>query len=262
MKSAVAPVSDPTRPLLDLPTAAAVARDASDEAKDHLLRLASIGELTASILHEANGQIMCVLLNVDRLERASRDAQSQESLRAVREGVQAIRELSRSVTLLARDAAPRFAPVDVSAIVRAALRLTAARVHSVARVVEVLGVTPPVRGDATLLLQVAVNVLLNAADACEARGPEIGLVRVTVGTDEGSDVLVSFFDTGIGLSLEQATRVFDPFFTTKEPGKGTGLGLSLAKRIVEDVGGRITFRSDPGVGTVVCLVLPAMKQEE
>jgi signal transduction histidine kinase len=232
------------------------------ESVAHLSRLAAIGELGASILHQVNGPLTYVLFNLDQLERTASGAESLEALRAVREGVESIRNLSRDATLLARGAERRPDAVDLAQVVRSAARLTAARVGLVATVVVEVGPAPSVRGDATWLLQVLVNALLNAADACEASGGSARTIRVTLGTDTRGDALVSIADNGAGVSPEHVGRVFEPFFTTKEPGRGTGLGLSLAKRIVEQAGGRITFESTQGVGSVVSVVLPAIRDDE
>jgi two-component system NtrC family sensor kinase len=229
---------------------------------DHVQRLAMIGELAASILHQVNGPLTYLLFNLDILERAFTGPASREALRGAREGADLIRELSRDVTLLARTSSQRLAAVDVRSVVRSALRITGARVHSVASVVEELSASPRVRGDATLLLQVLVNGLLNAADACEASVGRGHVVRISVGTDHCGNARISIADDGAGLRPDRVARVFERFFTTKEAGKGTGLGLAVAKRIVERAGGTIAFDSSEGVGSVLHILLPAMGDDE
>jgi signal transduction histidine kinase len=213
----------------------------------HLHRLAAIGELTASILHQVNGPLNYLLLNLDHLEGVATDRASAELLGAARRGAEIIRQLSQDVTMLARGAEHPWSTVDLHAVVRSALRIAEARLRLAATLVEELKAMPPVRGDPTQLLHVFVNGLLNAADAC---------IRVTAGTDPRGDAVISIADDGAGLPPELVGRVFEPFFTTKEPGKGTGLGLSLAKRLVEQLGGRLAFESTLGVGTVLRVTLP------
>jgi len=228
----------------------------------HLNRLAVLGELTASVLHQVNGPLTFVLLNLQRLERdASNDQGMLEAVRAAFEGAEMIRAMSRDVTLFARGGTRVFGEVDLATTTRAARRIVEARVRSVAAFVEEVGAAPRVRGDATRLLQVVVNVLLNAADACEASGVAERTIRMTLGTDAHGDAMIAIADDALGLAPESAARVFDAFFTTKAPGSGTGLGLSLAKEIVEEAGGRITFESALGVGTTVRVVLPALRVE-
>jgi two-component system, NtrC family, sensor kinase len=143
--------------------------------------------------------------------------------------------------------------------VRTAERIVEARVRSVAELREEIAPAPLVRGDPTRLLQVVVNVLLNAADACEASGLRGRSVHVALAADVRGDATLAISDNALGTTPADAERVFEPFFTTKEPGKGTGLGLALAKQIIADSGGHITFESAIGLGTTVRVVLPASR---
>jgi signal transduction histidine kinase len=228
----------------------------------HLRRLAVIGELAASILHQVNGPLTYLLLNIDQAERAAGTAEAVAALHEARHGAEIIRDLSRDVTLLARGASQRAGTVDVRTVLASALRITSARIQSAASVIEEGTASPRVRGDATLLLQVLVNGLLNAADACEASSVRQHTIRVSLATDLRGNAVVAIADDGVGLPSERAARVFEPFFTTKEPSRGTGLGLSLAKRIVEDAGGQIRFDSVEGVGSVLRVTLPALDEDE
>lgn len=228
-----------------------------DDAHSH--RLATLGELTASILHQVNGPLTYLLLNLERLEVNARDGATRETVRAAREGAELIRDIARDVTLLARGGGRASSIVNVGDVVRAAVRIAGARLRFAAQLFEETSAVPLVRADPTRLLQVVVNVLLNAADACEASGLSGRAVRVTLATDAQGDAALSIVDNADGLGPEDSARVFLPFFTTKAPGKGTGLGLALAKQIVEDAGGRITFESTRGAGTSVRIVLPAVR---
>jgi len=72
----------------------------------------------------------------------------------------------------------------------------------------------------------------------------------------GSRIHIEFIDNGSGIPAKDLTRIFDPVYTTKEPGKGTGLGLSVSLRIIEDIGGDIRVKSEPGKGTKIIVILP------
>ena len=102
--------------------------------------------------------------------------------------------------------------------------------------------------------QVFVNLIKNALDAVETRGPR-GEVRVEVVRNVANvDIRVS--DNGVGIAPENVQRVFEPFFTTKEVGRGTGLGLPITARIIERFGGAIRIESEHGKGTTFIVALP------
>lgn len=117
---------------------------------------------------------------------------------------------------------------------------------------------PPVSAQANQLVQVFVNLLLNAEQAIrEVR--DRGTVRVRLGQANGQ-VWVSFQDDGPGIQPNILSKIFDPFFTTKPPGKGTGLGLSICMALVKQYGGNIEAQNAPGGGSVFTVLLPAGKQ--
>jgi len=104
------------------------------------------------------------------------------------------------------------------------------------------------------LFQVFVNLLKNALDAVEPRGPR-GRVRIRVAR-EAERVEIRFADNGTGIAEDDLRRVFEPFFTTKDVGKGTGLGLPISARIVERCGGTVRIESEEGKGSTVTVSLP------
>ncbi|NUQ19708.1 MAG: response regulator, partial [Gemmatimonadaceae bacterium] len=113
-----------------------------------------------------------------------------------------------------------------------------------------------VHADPGQLEQVIVNLVVNARDAMPNGG------TLTIATENGRGASAGWVrllvrDTGTGMSEATRTRVFEPFFTTKEPGKGTGLGLATVYGIVTQSGGRIEVESEPGVGTLFMIELPA-----
>lgn len=124
------------------------------------------------------------------------------------------------------------------------------------------------QGDACLLQQMLVNLCLNARDAMPAGGQlRLRVQRVELSSTycdshaalrPGPHVLLTVSDTGCGMPPEVRERIFEPFFTTKEVGKGTGLGLSMAHGVVKQHGGEMNVYSEPGVGTVIKIHLPAV----
>ncbi len=108
-----------------------------------------------------------------------------------------------------------------------------------------------VLGSSNHLLQVLINILLNAKDA-SPRGSVVS-VAVTAGT---SEVTIAIRDHGVGIAPEHLAKVFDPFFTTKDVDKGTGLGLAISHGIIERHRGRIEVDSELGRGTTFRVMLP------
>jgi signal transduction histidine kinase len=117
---------------------------------------------------------------------------------------------------------------------------------------------PPVPVDIQQMNQVFMNIILNAADAMEGNGKLTLKTYRSAGRDR---VCIEISDTGPGIPEEVLPHIFDPFFTTKEQGKGTGLGLSLVYGIVENHGGRISARNNPGQGATFIIELLSAEQD-
>jgi len=106
------------------------------------------------------------------------------------------------------------------------------------------------------IVQILLNLLLNAADACDGRGT----VRTGVRTSP-DEVRISISDTGVGIPADARNRLFTPFFTTKEQGKGVGLGLFISESIARRHGGRIDIASTPGAGSTFTLCVPRLSED-
>jgi signal transduction histidine kinase len=129
-------------------------------------------------------------------------------------------------------------------------------------VVKDYGQVPDIVCAPAQLNQVFLNIITNAAHACEDKGE--GTLRLKTYTEK-NDAVVQISDNGKGIPQEVINKIFDPFFTTKPVGKGTGLGLSISRKIVEDGhNGRIAVKSKVGVGTDFFIYLPlqAKKTQE
>jgi len=126
-----------------------------------------------------------------------------------------------------------------------------------------------VLADPDKLKQVFLNLSMNAIDAMGANQTKnesqknMLSIKTSLPTETKADkrvnkskIHIELIDNGSGISAEDLTRIFDPFYTTKEPGKGTGLGLSVSLRIIEDIGGDIKVKSEPGKGTKIIVILP------
>ena len=123
-----------------------------------------------------------------------------------------------------------------------------------------LDATALVRGSAVELSQILVNLLVNAADACDersSRGEQGYQPTVVISvTRSGERVQLCIEDNGVGMSEETKNRAFMPLFTTKQGARGTGLGLSLVRRLIDRHGGSVRVSSTPGAGTTFTVSLP------
>jgi CheY-like chemotaxis protein len=114
---------------------------------------------------------------------------------------------------------------------------------------------PCVRGNPTRLEQLFFNLIVNAAQAVSELGPTERRIQISLRAAD-SQVLVEIEDNGCGMSENVLRHAFEPFFTTRPLGVGAGLGLAICKRIVDDLAGQITLRSQPLLGTCVRIQLP------
>lgn len=112
---------------------------------------------------------------------------------------------------------------------------------------------PSVRGDANQLIQVLMNIMINAQQAMDG---EPGTITIESDSPNAGVVKIRITDTGPGMPEETRKKIFEPFFTTKVSGKGTGLGLAVTYGIIKDHGGDIRVESEPGEGATFIITLP------
>jgi PAS domain S-box-containing protein len=230
-------------------------------------RLAALGTLAAGIAHEVNNPLSWVVANlaiarerVDALREGAPGADAAgalaDALADAAEGAERVRRIVHDLRAFSRSDAERRGPVDVAGAARTALNIVRSEFRSRARVVERCEAGARAAADEGRLVQVLVNLLLNAAQAIAPGEPEANEVRIEVARS-GDGVVVRVADTGCGMSADVLARIFDPFFTTKPQGVGTGLGLSICHGIVASFGGRIEVDSAPGAGSTFEILLPA-----
>ncbi len=228
-------------------------------------RLASLGQLAASVAHEINNPISGVLNLSMLMQRILRDdgvppGRVEEFRKYLSQVVSETSRVGRIVMdLLAfsRRSKPQSTSSDLNAIVRATLSLVSHRLKlgNVDLELNLQPDLPPVPCDSSQMQQVLINLVMNGAEATYKRGH--GKVWVSTRHQEKEDaVVLEIKDDGEGIPPENMSKIFDPFFTTKEEGKGVGLGLAVVYGIVEAHSGDIEARSSPGEGTVFRVTLP------
>lgn len=232
-------------------------------------RMITVGTLAAGVGHEINNPLTYVLGNLDIIAEevealspslnADRRAELIELLYEARDGAERIRKIVRGLRTFARGEREERTLIDMRAVVEVALQLSHSALRVVAHVTCDLQPTPPVMADESQLVQVLVNLLINAAHALAPTPMEQNFVRVEVRTDDAGRVMLVVADNGPGMTDAVARRVFEPFFTTKGVGEGTGLGLSIVHNIVTGFGGTVTCETAPGAGATFRVVFPAVR---
>lgn len=221
-------------------------------------RLAAIGELAASIVHEIKNPVQVLLLQLDVMKRGTHIPNAEELLR---QQVSRLQEITKRLMNFARNVNEDFEiqPTDVNKAVLDTIALVEHeyKLDKIDFELDLEGQLPLIPGNASYLQQVFLNLAINARDAM----PRGGKVTIKTYTD-GLHVVVSFSDTGHGIPREQLDKIFQPFFTTKEEGKGTGLGLAISRKIINQHQGDISVESEVGRGTTFIIKLPLRRSAE
>lgn len=226
-------------------------------------RLASLGQLSASVAHEINNPVAGVLNLAMLLQRmlkedgipAGRVEEFRKYLGQVVSEVTRVGRIVSDLLAFSRRSKPQRAPTDLNRIVTMTLSLVQHKMKlSNVTVATRLGDNlPAAHCDQSQVQQVVLNLLLNAAEATVGK-PER---RVEVATSTADAmVLLTVSDNGEGIPPENLAKIFDPFFTTKSEGKGVGLGLAVSYGIIQAHGGDIEVKSTVGQGAAFTVSLP------
>lgn len=220
----------------------------------HQEKMAAFGQLAAGVAHEMGNPLASVEAQLQLLDEARLAPDDASVVGTVRQEVMRLRRILREMVDFARRRRDEATLVPVQTVVRDALRLVRhdPRMRGVSTLEEFDPETPPVFMIEDHLMQVTLNLLLNAIDAM----PEGGTLRIEV-KPAGAHVALRVHDSGVGMDHATLGRCFEPLFTTKGPGKGTGLGLSISRDILRAVAGEVELHSAPGKGTTAVVMLPA-----
>jgi signal transduction histidine kinase/CheY-like chemotaxis protein len=218
-------------------------------------KLEAVGRLAGGIAHDFNNLLTVINGCAEILEHTFRDDpdRAAELLRDLRRAGDKAAALTGQLLAFSRQKVFAPHPVNLNELVTETAGLLG-RVISEAVTVRVDAAArfPVARAESGLVTQILFNLAVNARDAM----PHGGTLTLATGNPGPDWVRLSVADTGCGMTDEVKARIFEPFFTTKEVGKGTGLGLATVFGIVETLGGKIQFRSEPGRGTTFEIDLP------
>lgn len=224
------------------------------EAQAHVLhqeKMAAFGLLAAGIAHEVGNPLTSISSLVQMLQRRDADEYTHRKLGLVSGQLKRIQTTLRELVEFSRPASDARTRVALADVLDEALNIAKYYKRTRGRLATppIPADLPPLVGVKDQLVQVFLNLVLNALDAVGRDGKvELSVARVA----DGVEVAVS--DTGCGIDAASAARLFRPYFTTKA--HGTGLGLFVTRRLVTDHGGGIAFDSAPGRGTTFRVWLP------
>jgi PAS domain S-box-containing protein len=252
-------------------------------------KMISLGVLVAGMAHEINNPNNFIMMNAPILSKAWNNitpvldsyyrengdfivagiAYSQMRNRipqlftGIGEGAERIKNIVQNLKDYARQESSKLnQDVDVNQVLKAALTLldNLLKKSTEALTVKYSKRLPGVRGNSQRIEQVLINVIQNACQALPDPGRSIGIS--TRYDEKNKRVIIQVKDKGVGIPEKDIKRILDPFYTTRRDSGGTGLGLSVSAGIIEDHGGRLEFRSKPGTGTTVSIILPVASGEK
>jgi signal transduction histidine kinase len=247
----------------------------------HAERISALGHLSTGMAHEISNPLSFLLLDLDRKQELFKDIDKinsefqkikeekidssmikniaqdlpqilnelNEISHATKDGLNRISEVVKTVKSYGRMDEGKSETIKLEECLNVALRLIKPKVKNRIQIIKEFTDTHPMNANPGRIVQVALNLLLNAIQAIEKEG------RITVRTLEKDDqVIIEIEDTGKGIPQESLKDIFTPYFTTKTD--GTGLGLGIVNNIVFDYGGTVSVQSELGVGSCFRVLFP------
>ncbi|TAN39834.1 MAG: PAS domain S-box protein [Nitrospirae bacterium] len=214
-------------------------------------KLSALSRISAGVAHEIGNPLTSISSYVQILREMEQDAFTQESLDTIAKHINRIADIVRQMSSFARTRTSDLRHYDVQNLINQTLDLVKydKRMKHITIRRDIPEGLPQVTADETQIIQVLMNIILNAADAM----PGGGDLDITArGLDK--EVEIAIADTGSGIPAEYVEKIFDPFFTTKE--MGTGLGLAVSYNIIKSYQGDIQVENRPEGGTVFRVRLP------
>jgi len=224
-------------------------------------KMASLGKLAAGVAHQLNNPLGGITLFAKLvLEEYELEEGAREDLQRILKDAQRCRDTVKELLEFARQTRQEMRPHDINqAISRTLFLLENQAIFQNIDIEKNLAPDLPlIPSDIQQLNHMFMNIILNAVEAMEGKGK---LTLKTTLSSNRERLLIEISDTGPGIPEDILPQIFEPFFTTKEEGKGTGLGLSLVYSIVENQGGSVTARSQPGEGTTFLIELPLTRED-
>lgn len=233
-----------------------------------------LGHLAGGIAHDFNNMLAGIMASAELLKR--RIAEDDKNMRFVNTIINAASrsaELTRELLAFSRKGQITFVPVSIHETIDSVIALLERTIDkNITIETRLLAENPVVTGDAVLLQSALLNLAVNSRDAMPSGGT-LSFATTTVTLDAtieltqpfeitpGQFLELTLSDTGTGMTKDVIEHIFEPFYTTKGHGKGTGLGLATVYGTIKNHHGAINIYSEPGMGTVFKVYLPACCEE-
>ncbi|MCP4106410.1 MAG: PAS domain-containing protein [Desulfobacteraceae bacterium] len=231
----------------------------------HQDKMASLGKLSASVVHEINNPIAGILNLLMLMKRITGEGPVEEKeidqfnqyLNLMETETRRISRIVSNLLAFSRQSKIDMRTLDLSHLIETTLFMNSnlLKINRIKVEKNLEPNLPLLVGSEDQLQQVFMNLISNAAEAMEGKGGGVLLIETHFSLSN-NNITISFSDTGVGIPSKNESKLFEPFFTTKKKGKGVGLGLSVAYGIIKEHGGCINVESEVGKGTTFKVVLP------
>jgi two-component system sensor histidine kinase PhcS len=217
-------------------------------------KLASLGRMSAGIIHEINNPLNFATTGLFTLRKKGKhlapeqQADYAEILTDVEDGLKRVQNIVSDLRMFTHPNTEQLDPLSIAEVITPALRFLSNEWRDIVQIEQKLAEHQTIWANKNKLIQVMVNILQNSLDALKIKSfahdekPSIWIE----GRVENGQSILSVRDNGVGIDAKHLDKIFDPFFTTKEVGQGMGLGLSISYSIVQEYGGKISVKTEPG----------------
>jgi len=222
--------------------------------KENEMKLASLGRMSAGIIHEINNPLNFATTGLFSLRKKSKHLAAEQQpeyaaiLTDVEDGLKRVQTIVSDLRMFTHPSTEQVDAVPVAEVVTPALRFLSNEWRDAVQIEQQLPEHQTIWANKNKLIQVLVNLLQNSLDALKSKSfapDEKPTIRIEGRIENGHSIL-SVRDNGEGIDARHLDKIFDPFYTTKDVGEGMGLGLSICYSIVQECGGRIAVKTEPG----------------
>ncbi len=220
----------------------------------HQEKMASLGMMAAGIAHEIGNPLTSISSMAQVIKRKNSDSQISGYVSNILENIERISRIVRELVDFSRPSSYEAAPIDINEIIQSAVGIIKydRRSKNLSYDLSLDPALPKTVLVSDHLLQVFLNILINAVDACDGYGNKLSVNSFS----KNSNIYVEITDMGCGIPFEMQNKIFEPFFTTKGVGKGTGLGLTVSYGFIKQLKGEIKVKSNVGKGSTFTVRIP------